>query len=156
MSKNKRIKSPNTNDKVQIPKGKTLGCGVPRTAVFFSLQYITDKKNYNIKDLEKGRTNLCKKVFDSLEKYSQFSWEELKRKGKSSGGYEMLQKGNLNEDITDKWQKARQKQVITNDEKLYVFRAGKEIRIIGYKSKSCAAAIHILGFDFDFSLYDHG
>lgn len=45
---------------------------------------------------------------------------------------------------------------ISYDTKLYVFRFGNDYRLIGYKSNRCRAALHIIGFDFDYSLYDHG
>ena len=49
--------------------------------------------------------------------------------------------------------------IITKDTKLYVFRfdtyrGRNQGRIIGFKGAPCAV-LHVVGYDFDFSAYDH-
>ena len=49
--------------------------------------------------------------------------------------------------------------VLTPDVKLIVFRlkghSGKSVRMIGFREEACPI-FYIIGFDFDFSAYDHG
>jgi len=47
---------------------------------------------------------------------------------------------------------------MTDDTKLFVFRFGNQdkYRMVVYRSNECKRFIHVLGFDLDFSLYDHG
>ena len=88
-----------------------------------------------------------------MQRVSQSSWEELRTKGKDNGGFETMELSNFKRSIVNN---IKQKS-LTNDTKLYVFRfGGNKYRLIGHKSSSCKAAIHILGFDFDHSLYEHG
>lgn len=143
-----------SNKKKPIVTGNVFNkksCKVPESSVFFNFQYITTDDNYNLsRRLEKP---VCKDLISALHKFSQSSWEELKKKGKNSGGFEMLEYGMMSPSIANKIKN----KLLTNDTKLYVFRfGGKKYRMIGYKSNSCKAAMHILGFDIDFSLYNHG
>ena len=48
---------------------------------------------------------------------------------------------------------------VTKDTKMYIFRfnakSGKDGRIICYQQNRCPI-LYVVGFDFDFSAYDHG
>lgn len=131
-------------------------CCVPDTSIFFNFQYITSDSNYNfeyIKNQGGSAKGISKNLLSFLQRVSQSSWEELRTKGKDNGGFETMELSNFKRSIVNN---IKQKS-LTNDTKLYVFRfGGNKYRLIGHKSSSCKAAIHILGFDFDHSLYEHG
>lgn len=83
----------------------------------------------------------------------EFSWEELGNLGKKQGGFETIEYNNFKSSITNNLPSSKN---ISKDTKLYVFRFGHgKYRMICYKSNSCYAAMHLIGFDFDYSLY-HG
>lgn len=128
-------------------------CNVPDFSVFFNFQYITSDKNFNFDYINRNNKKIAKDLLLLLQKISQSSWEELRTKGKDNGGFETIEYSNFKESIAGNIKHKN----ITKDTKLYVFRfGGKKYRMIGYKSNSCKAALHILGFDFDYTLYDHG
>lgn len=133
-------------------------CEVPDTTIFFSFQYITSDKDYNFEYLKNSRSGSEKEIYasllSSLESYSKRTWRDLKLIGKrQSGGYETIPYGDMKPSIANKLPADKN---ISQDTKLFVFRFGHDYRIIGYKSNRCRAAMHILGVDFDYSLYDHG
>ena len=47
---------------------------------------------------------------------------------------------------------------LADDSKIIVFRFGKsqKYRILGVQCKDCASILYIIGYDWDFSAYDHG
>ncbi len=131
-------------------------CCVPDSSIFFNFQYITSDSNYNFEQIKKQGGNakeIYRDLLSFLQRVSQSSWEELRTKGKDNGGFETMELSNFKRSICSN---IRQKN-LTNDTKLYVFRfGGNKYRLVGHKSYGCKAALHILGFDFDHSLYDHG
>lgn len=143
-------KRPTVTDKEIVLKS----CQVPESSVFFNFKYITSDKRFNFEYIKKkNMNNAYRDIFKALEKYSQNSWDELRRLGKDQGGFETIEYGRMEPSIANKLIN----KPITTDTKLYVFRVGgRKYRMIGYKSNSCKAAMHILGFDFNFTLYNHG
>lgn len=134
-----------------LPKEKV--CNVPDFSVFFNFQYITSDKKFNFDYINKNDKKISKDLLLLLQKISQSSWEELRTKGKHNGGFEVIEYSNFKESIAGNIKHKK----ITKDTKLYVFRfGGDKYRMIGYKSNSCKAALHILGFDFNHTLYDRG
>lgn len=124
------------------------------TKIHFCFQHITSKKKYGMEYMFSNKVNnrVYKDLLNFIYSISQSNWTELKTKGKDSGGYETLQLGTLKHDISDSYDTT-----LTKDTKLIVFRfGGNKYRIIGYKNKSCTPNFNVLGFDFDFSLYNHG
>lgn len=155
MSMKKRKLKDNQKQKKLVQQQNIYKCGVPKTAIFFGFQYITKKKHRNFDYLISNTSNPAKNfkiIMDKIQSISQYSWEQLGMLRKEQG-YERIAYSEFKESIIDNLPLEKN---ISDDTKLCVFRAGKDFRIIGYKSKSCVAAIHILGFDFDFTLYDHG
>lgn len=149
--KNKEKMSKVSGTSIAISK-----CEVPDFSVFFNFQYITSDSSYNLEFIKNAGGNgksIYNDLLSFLQRVSQSSWEELRTKGKKNGGFETLEcsifKKSITRNITHK--------NLTDDTKLYVFRfGGNKYRLVGYKSNSCKAALHILGFDFDHSLYNHG
>lgn len=123
--------------------------------ILFEFGHITDKKNYSFGDLLNiSDRKALQSYFELLDAISKATWEELKLRPKTTkGGYEIFEYGCFEAHIADKYNKS-----MSPDTKLLVFRFGNsdKYRMIGYKSHNCSRVIHILGFDLDFTLYDHG
>lgn len=154
----RKIKDKSEDKKISKKSFNSKTCEVPDTSIFFSFQYITSDDHYNLNYLKKNKSGKEKDIyyelFSSLRSFSQSSWKELQLKRKQSGGYETIEYGEMKESIANSLPKEKN---ISDDTKLIVFRFGNNnYRMVGYKSNRCKAAMHVLGFDFDYSLYDHG
>lgn len=137
-------------------KRDTHKCGTPKSAVFFGFEYMTSDSKYNFghfKDWPK-RNEALKEWSDFLVRLSRFSWTELQRQRKDQFGFETLEKAQFKNSL---FNTLRMKKDLADDTKMLVFRfGGQKYRMVGMKSNSCPAAIHVIGFDWDHSLYDHG
>lgn len=125
--------------------------------VFLDFGHITKQKKYCYEALLEKQKNdplILQSFFRMIVEMSQLTWAELAHRSKFQiGGYEPLSLWKFNVAIWDQLDPT-----MTEDVKLLVFRFGKgqAYRMIGYKSSGCRHALHILGFDLDYSLYDHG
>lgn len=125
--------------------------------VFVDFGHITKQKRYGYNaliDKQKDDRQILKSLLTMIVEMSNSTWAELAHREKdATGGYETI---GLSQFKTKIWDQFDSK--LTNDVKLYVFRFGNgnAYRMIGYKSDGCRHAIHILGFDLDYSLYNHG
>lgn len=123
---------------------------------FFSFRYMTSNKRYSLSYLDAiqgaSREKTLKSLYDKLETLSCYPWlywtQQRKNIGLETIMYERIkfepkQGANLSKDST-----------------LYIFRfdtyqGNGKGRIIGFKSTPCSV-FQIIGYDFDFSAYDHG
>lgn len=123
----------------------------------FDFGNITNKDGYSITALYEVFGNdktSAKSLMNLFKVISESSWVELQSRNKQQiGGYELLESSIFKKKI---WEKLPDK--IFPDTKLYVFRfgSGDKYRVVGFKpSDSCKFIIKILGFDLDYSLYNH-
>ena len=132
------------------------GFGKGEDYIFLEFGHMTNNKKYNYDALIDKSEN-DKKILGEFTRLifemSRCTWEELKHRNKSNiAGYETLELKQFKTAIWDQFNPE-----LTNEVKLHVFRfGGKKYRMIGYKSVGCNYALHVLGFDLGFSLYDHG
>ena len=94
-----------------------------------------------------------KSYFELIETISKSTWVELQTRSRfTKGGFETLEYWRFYKKIANEYNKE-----MSEDIKLYVFRFGNadKYRMVGYKSHNCSRTFHVLGFDLDFSLYDH-
>lgn len=120
---------------------------------WFSFKDLTTNSSYNLDNLPIGtaRSTTIDLLFDKLKELSNKKWIYWHQNHKSIG-LETMTYDSLNFS-------AHPDAVISKDTKVYVFRfdtylgTGKG-RIIGYKKSPCAV-LHIIGFDVDFSAYNH-
>lgn len=121
------------------------------SSVLFSFRYLTGEDHYNLRALEQGKGELrSRELLRKLYTIGQFSWNELTSKGKRSDGYELLPVQALKTDILDRLD-AGMKDTLKS---VMVFRFGNA-RMVGFKAKG-SRVFYILGFDWNYSLYDHG
>ena len=123
--------------------------------VLFEFGHITNQKGYSLKDLlSLSDKKALPSYFELISAISETTWEELKLRSKmTKGGFEMIKYDSFKTRIADKYNKE-----LTPDTGLLVFRFGNgdSYRMVGYKSHNCSRVFHVLGFDLDHSLYDHG
>ena len=113
-------------------------------------KYLTSNKKYNfgyfnnLRESIEGKAIILDKIID-IQKYS---WLELMQMRKNIGieyiDYEQLKFSPSNTKIVE-------------DSKVVIMRLNSQNwRLIGVKSKNLKNVLHIIGFDFDFSAYNHG
>ena len=152
-----KIKKRNDNNKVKFPNEPKSGCGQCENDILFEFEHITSNKRYSYNALiEKSKTDttILKKYIELINTISVSTWAELSTINKKTiGGFETKCISDFHYKIWDNYNGD-----LSNDTKLYIFRFGNKdkYRMVGYKSPNCKRVIHILGFDLDFSLYDHG
>ena len=152
MSKLKTI----DNNKISLRNNKSEAyCKQWEEDILFEFGHITNQKGYSLKDLfELNDKKALKAYFELLEAISKSTWVELQKRAKDTkGGFEMLRYDCFCKNIADVYNRNMSK-----DTGLLIFRFGNadKYRMIGYKSHNCNRTLHVLGFDLDFTLYDHG
>lgn len=134
--------------------GVKVNCAQEEKDILFEFGCCTKKKKYSFDAFkETGNTykNIYKEYLELIYAISNSNWPELSGRRKDViGGFETLEISEFNCDITERYYG-----ILSKDTKLHVFRFGQDYRMVGYKSLNCSRTIHILGFDLDFSLYDH-
>ena len=95
---------------------------------------------------------MMKKLFEKLEEISQLTWKELQNKPRETG-YEMIQISEFNVNLND----IKENLKLSDDSKIIVFRFNNQkCRILGIPSTECNSILYIIGYDWDFSAYNHG
>ena len=143
------------NNKISIHTSESEPyCTQWKEDILFEFGHITTLKGYSLNDLfELNDNKALKSYFALIEAISKSTWVELQKRRKNTiGGFEILQSSCFNKKIANEYNTE-----MTNDIKLHVFRFGNgdKYRMVGYKSHNCSRTFHVLGFDLDFSLYDH-
>lgn len=121
---------------------------------WFSFKDVTKNSKYNLDTLSTGteKEKTLNGLFDKLNKLSEKPWIYWMQNRKQSG-LETLSYNDLNF-------KAGPDAEISKDTTVYIFRfdtykGSDKGRVIGYKKTPCAV-LHIIGYDLDFSAYNHG
>lgn len=127
---------------------------------FFSFRFLTTNSNHNwnyFKDTADYHKTLTS-FTNRLEDISRENWLYWSHQGKENGieaiDYSRMR---FQASITDEH---KRQLGFTKDTKVMVFRfdtfqGNGRGRIMGFKSTPCSA-FYIIGFDFDFSAYNHG
>lgn len=115
---------------------------------------MTVNSRYNLSNLPQGNEGraVLLGLYTKLTEMSSKTWTEWLALSKSNGA-ETMTYGDIRF-------VANSKAKLSHDTTLFIFRFDthmgvKKGRIIGYKKSPCAA-YHIIGYDIDFSAYDHG
>lgn len=118
-----------------------------REYIAISFRYLTTKKDYNFdyfgKNLENCR-EVKAKLLDRIAEISSSTWLDMQNLPKTTG-FETL--------CFDDIRFSPKEYIFSKEEKVYVLRACKDYRIIGFK---LGTVYYIIGFDFNYSAYDHG
>lgn len=139
-----KIKKKIENKKINIPSSNT-----PKEYPIFCFKYLTTNKRYNFEHFSNVQEQLKNKslILDEIIRLQQKTWMEWGLEGKKTG-FESIYINQLN---------FKPKELIlSNDTKVIVFRINSQNwRIIGIRSEYFKSVLHIIGFDFDFSAYNH-
>ena len=145
-----KVKTPKKSNKISKPVS-SIGGGCPQTPAF-SFAHMTTNKSYtldNFKD-ESIRRVTAGNILNRLIEICQKDWKHWFSLSKESGA-ETISYNQVSITPSGK--------ALTPDVKLIVFRlkghAGKNARMIGFREEACPI-FYVIGFDFDFSAYDHG
>lgn len=124
--------------------------------IVISFKYSLKDKRYTI-DAKLGGKSKCNKdlqmLFEKLVTISHTSWQELKSRPREVG-YEMIpvsefhiNMGNIKKELE-----------LSEDSKIIVFRFGtsQKYRLFGVRCKGCSSILYIIGYDWDYSAYNHG
>lgn len=125
-----------------------------RNKLSFSFDMLTNNRSHNHCCLE--NSTLCnskttKYLFEFLRKISSMSWQEFYGLNKHVGGPDFLRKDQFLHDVFDKCNNP------TGDVKYGVsyFGHDNKHRLIFKLDTHTKDLLHIIGFDFDFTLYKH-
>ena len=150
MSMQKKLKS----------KEKQLKLGRQNTAscpgnVCFSFCYMTSNSRYNfdyfVNSQKRESETIKANLYDRFEQLSKMTWLELAGLPKKQG-FETIPIDSLNFQPSH-FSSGQEKKAV-----VFRFKGvnGKDCRIIGIKEEHCSAVYHVIGYDFDYSAYDHG
>lgn len=123
--------------------------------IAFSFNCITTNKRYNFEYFKKDRHNKWKtlsQLYDKILILSGKTWREILDSSKKNLlGFECLPYERI------RFNTPEEKYLnLSKDTNIYIFQFGSgDFRLLGAKRDGCPI-LHIIGFDFDFSAYDHG
>ena len=156
-----KLKNKKDDNKISLDsKHDETNCKQRKEDILLEFGCITDNNRYSfkaLKELQKEQPNVIEQFLELIITISKENWTTLCNRGKrTKGGFETLNYSDIRCSIVDNYWKAAGR--FSGDKKLHVFRFGKgdSYRMVGYKSPNCSRAFHILAFDLDFSLYNHG
>lgn len=130
-------------------------CLANNEKILLSFKYSIKNKNYTIKKVVEARdkcNKIMKNLFQKYEEISNLTWKELQNRPKETG-YEMIpisrfyiKLDNIKDDLN-----------LSEDSKIIVFRFhNQDYRLLGVRSQECSSILYIIGYDWDYSAYDHG
>lgn len=148
-----KIRSKTQNNKISGKPKEAQTC-FSKQYPWISFQNMTKNKRYDLSSLNSGseREQTLHGLYRKLTELSSQTWlywtQQPKRSGLETISYDDIH-------FT-----AATDSKLTKDTVLYVFRFDTHLgtgrgRIIGYKNTPCAV-FHVIGYDLDFSAYDHG
>lgn len=130
-------------------------CIANNNHIILSFKYSINKKNYTIENQTNSRekcNKVIKKLFDRFEEISNLTWKELQNRPKETG-YEMIPISEFNINLDN----IKESLNLSDDSKIIVFRFNNQkCRILGVRSAECSSILYIIGYDWDYSAYNHG
>ena len=148
----KKLKKDKKEDRL-IKSIKTVICNTSLYAPVFCFKHITTNRHYNFHYYNSNKqyrekAESLESLLSRLHELSSTDWKALMTLEKKNG-LETIPFGQM--------QFSPSSFTIGDDEKVYSFRFNKDKnRIICAKANDCRLTLHVVGFDFDFSAYNHG
>ena len=130
-------------------------CIANNNHIILSFKYSVKNKNYTIEKKTKAKEK-CNKIiqnlFERLEEISKLTWEESQNRPREAG-YEMIPIHEFKINLDN----IKKDLILSDDSKIIVFRFNNQkCRILGVRSQECSSILYIIGYDWDYSAYDHG
>lgn len=130
-------------------------CTANGNHIVLSFKYSIKSKKYTTEKITKSKEKCNKSIqnlFERLEEISNLTWLDLQNKPKETG-YEMIPISNFNISFDN----IKRPLSLSEDSKIIVFRFNNQkSRILGVRSQECNSILYIIGYDWDFSAYNHG
>lgn len=126
--------------------------------VVFSFKFLTNNPRYNLEKFNRSQNarqdlNTVSAICNKIIEMSRLGWQQMSSLRKEQGGKELLSYCQLSFKAYD----SNYELNLTGDTKVHVYRFGSgHYRMIGYRGDKCTSVFYVLGFDFDYSAYDHG
>ena len=122
-------------------------CIANNNHIILSFKYSISNKDYTIEKVVKAKEK-CNKIIDNLFK----KLEELQNRPHETG-YEMIPIS----EFKISFESIKRELQLSDDSKIIVFRFNSQNnRLLGVRSKECNSILYIIGYDWDYSAYDHG
>lgn len=123
--------------------------------IVLSFKYSVNNKNYTIEKITGAKekcNKIIKKLMERFEEISELNWKELQNKPRETG-YEMIPFSDFKLNLDS----IKRNLKLSSDSKMIVFRFNNQnARILGVRSQECNSILYIVGYDWDYSAYDHG
>ena len=130
-------------------------CIANSSHILLSFKYSVNNKNYKIEKITNSKeknNKTIQKLFEKLEEISNLTWKELQNRPRETG-YEMIPISQFNISLKN----IKEALNLSDDSKIIVFRFNNQkCRLLGVRSQECSSILYIIGYDWDFSAYDHG
>ena len=130
-------------------------CIANNNHIILSFKYSIRNKKYTIEHILKQKSNNKKTIenlFKKLEELSNLSWLELQNRPRENA-YEMIPISEFYINLEE----IKAKLNLWDDSKIIVFRFDNQNRrLLGIRSQECSSILYIIGYDWDYSAYNHG
>jgi len=109
-----------------------------------TINYILTQKGNNKKTIEN--------LFNKFYELSNLTWKDFINKPRETG-YEMIPISNFNINLDN----IKKELNLSDDSKIMIFRFDNQNkRLLGIRSKECNSILYIIGYDWNYSAYNHG
>ena len=144
----KRIKDNKVEKITTIP--------VKENKISFNFMYLTNKKDYNFDFFNLDKANKLKayiSLHDKMQQLSEITMQDCKARGKISGS-ENIKYNDFNESFKSILKNI---EIVSKDSSLCVIRFNQQnYRLICKTGIIDNDVLYVIGFDFNYSAYNHG
>lgn len=124
--------------------------------ISFNFMYLTNKKDYNFDFFDKNKTNRLAaydKLHEKMKELSKITMQQCKERMKISGS-ESIKYNEFNESFKSILDNT---EIVSKDSSLAVIRFFQnKYRVICKTGIIDNNVLYVIGFDFDYSAYNHG
>ena len=131
-----------------------MDCVANNESIILSFKYSIKDKRHSIEHIFKTKDNnkkVIQNLFAKFQELSNLTWKELQNRPKQSG-YETIPISEFKINLDN----IKKDLELADDSKIIVFRFNNQnSRLLGVKSAKCKSILYIIGYDWDFSAYQH-
>lgn len=130
-------------------------CQANNEKILLSFKHSINNKKYKIDNITSAKVKcnkIMKTLFEKFEEISNLTWRELQNRPKQTG-YETIPISEFKINLDN----IKSELNLSDDSKIIVFRFNnQDSRLLGVRSCECSSILYIIGYDWDFSAYNHG
>lgn len=132
-----------------------MNCIANNEHIILSFKYSIKNKKHTIEHILESKGNnkkTIKNLFKKFEELSNLKWTDFINKPREVG-YEMIPISEFKINLDN----IKKSLNVSDDTKIIVFRFdNQDKRLLGIKSKECNSILYVIGYDWDYSAYNHG